>query len=481
MYHPPIALLFLTFFLSFFRSSAQDHALARKLYDQYDRYRENSIHDLRFKHADIVPLVARVQGRAGMEVRQVGQSVEGRSINLVRFGQGKTRVLLWSQMHGDEPTATMAMMDLFNFLSASGDGFDDLRQRIRSELSLYFIPMLNPDGAEAFVRYNAIGVDLNRDAVRLQCPESKVLKKVRDELQPQWGFNLHDQRRVYSAGDHPHTATFSFLAPAYDPGQSVNEVRKRAMQLVVALDQVVQKYLPGQVGKWDDTFEPRAFGDNIQKWGTSTVLIECGGLQGDPEKQEIRKLHFVLYLVAFDAIIRESFRQKTIVDYFAIPQNDDNFFELLVRGVKVPFGSESYVLDLGFQQHDISYDGNRAHYQKAYLADVGDLSVFFGYEEIDGRGMTLEPGQLYPHVLENLAALERLDPKELYRQGYTDVRLRNLPSAEERYEQPFNLLSARSRTADNDIRRGTNPGFFLVEQGVRKYAIVNGRAFRLGK
>ena len=51
-------------------------------------------------------------------VEKIGESVEGRSINHVRAGTGPIGVLLWSQMHGDEPTATAALFDLFEYLRA---------------------------------------------------------------------------------------------------------------------------------------------------------------------------------------------------------------------------------------------------------------------------------------------------------------------------------------------------------------------------
>ena len=50
-------------------------------------------------------------------LKKVGQSVEGRSLNMLSFGTGETRLLLWSQMHGDEPTATAALLAIFNFLA----------------------------------------------------------------------------------------------------------------------------------------------------------------------------------------------------------------------------------------------------------------------------------------------------------------------------------------------------------------------------
>src|SRR5262245_18097826 len=44
----------------------------------------------------------------------VGESLEHRSIDLITVGTGPFRVLLWSQMHGDEPTATAALFDVFD-------------------------------------------------------------------------------------------------------------------------------------------------------------------------------------------------------------------------------------------------------------------------------------------------------------------------------------------------------------------------------
>src|SRR5512140_2302876 len=49
-------------------------------------------------------------------VTEIGRSYEGRPLRLVSAGKGKTAVFGWSQMHGDESTATMAILDILNFL-----------------------------------------------------------------------------------------------------------------------------------------------------------------------------------------------------------------------------------------------------------------------------------------------------------------------------------------------------------------------------
>src|SRR5918999_58884 len=72
-------------------------------------------------------------------LEQIGESVEGRSINHIRVGSGRTGVLLWSQMHGDEPTATAALFDVFEYLTRHRD--EPAVRRMLSRLTLHFVPM----------------------------------------------------------------------------------------------------------------------------------------------------------------------------------------------------------------------------------------------------------------------------------------------------------------------------------------------------
>jgi len=231
--------------------------LAKQLSSAYDNYKESTITNRRFKHQDIVPLIKKRKSNPIFETSVLGQSVKGRDIYLVKMGNGPTKVLLWSQMHGDEPTATMAMMDIFNFFANEKDKFGRFKNNLLNELTLYFVPLLNPDGAELYQRRNAMDIDLNRDALRTSTPEGKILKKIRDQTDADFGFNLHDQSIYYSAGLSPSPATISFLAPAFNYEKEINETRKRAMQLIVRMNEVIQERLPEHVAKYSDNFEPR--------------------------------------------------------------------------------------------------------------------------------------------------------------------------------------------------------------------------------
>ncbi len=452
--------------------------LHRQLYDKYELYRESTIKGRRFKHSDIMPLVQKL--KAPFRTEKAGQSMEGRDIYKVQIGNGPVQVLLWSQMHGDEASATMALMDIFNFMTRD-DQFNALRERLKKELTITFIPLLNPDGAERFKRRNAIDIDLNRDAARLQTPEAKLLKRVRDELKADWGFNLHDQNRYYSAGAGK-TATFSFLAPAYNYAKDVNAIRGNAMHLIGVMNNILQEYIPGQVGRYSDSFEPRAFGDNIQKWGTSTVLIESGGLAEDEDKQEIRRLHFALLLSALDAIATQSYKSVGMDVYESIPFNGSgNFFDLLVREVEIDFKGALYTVDIGFRNDEISYNGNRDFYYRSQIADIGDLSIFHAYQTVDARGMQAFPGKTYAATLKSASELARLDPIQLLKDGYTEIFVSDLGSKARFARLPFRLIQAGKGKENNNVRMSGNPSLYIQKDGETKFIVVNGAAYDLDR
>lgn len=450
--------------------------LLSRLHDAHADYLVAELEDRRFKHEHITALLQRLE--APFRVAVEGYSVEQRSIHTVRYGNGPTTVLLWSQMHGDEPTATAAVMDMFRFLSASGDGFDDVRDLLRERLTLVFIPMLNPDGAETFSRRNALGVDLNRDALRLSTPEAQLLKRVRDELDADWGFNLHDQSRFYGAG-YPteDMATLSFLAPAYDFPKNINPGRERAMQVIAEINAGLQRHIPNKVGRYSDAFEPRAFGDNMQKWGTSTILIESGGYPGDREKQYIRKLNFASILSACHSIASRSYQRYSRADYREIPYNRGGVFnDLLVRGIQYQHSDgKSYLLDVAFDLREREYLAARKFYFQGQIDDIGDLSYQRAYEELPEAGYTAEIGQAFPDVFPDLASVKSVDQKALLRAGYAVVRVQKPGRLWDRAMQDVLVVGAEG-IYDRELAVGLNPPLIIRNSGgVVKYAVINGQ------
>lgn len=365
-----------------------------RLFEAYQNYKELSLTKRRFKHSDILPLIQNLP----FDKTLAGQSFEERDIYKIKLGQGKRKILLWSQMHGNEATATMAIFDILNFLKPQDDEFQDFRKAIFSNLELHFVPMLNPDGAERFIRRTAQGIDMNRDAVALQCPESKILKGLVFDLKPEFSFNLHDQNIRYSAGISPEQATISFLATAYNQETEWNEVRTKARQVISAMNETLKEFIPNNIGRFSDEFEPRAFGDNIQKWGSSLILIESGGYKDDTEKQFIRKLNFVSILSAFEAILNNSYQKFTLEDYLQIPQNQKYLFDLKIVNAKVKSGEVTFEVDLGINLEEKNNITASEFTHKSVIEDMGDLSVFWGIQTLDAKGGFLRPFVDFPII-----------------------------------------------------------------------------------
>ncbi|WP_229367458.1 M14 family zinc carboxypeptidase [Telluribacter humicola] len=456
---------------------AQPTELARRLHDTHTTYREASLTQRRFKHKDVQALIQEREENPMYEITKVGESYEGRDIRMIKVGRGPHKVLLWSQMHGDEPTATMAIFDIFNFLEARNDGFDQFRKQLLDSTTLYFVPMLNPDGAERYQRRTAQGIDMNRDALYLQTPESRILKGLQQSLKPEYGFNLHDQSPRYSAGRSPKAATISFLATAYDYERSINPVRERSMQLIVRMNRMLQHFIPGQVARYADDHEPRAFGDNVQKWGTTLILIESGGYAGDPEKQYIRKLNFVAILSALGAIADESLTQENRNDYYQIPENDKYLFDLLIRNATVKQGGKQYRTDLGINRNEINYANASKFFYHSKIEEYGDLSTHYGSQEIDATDYVIERGKVYPTPFKNMSELSKIDPWELLKQGYTYVTL--TPDANTRTlglyftVHPLHVLR-KGQVYSGPVQMGETASFILKKNGKVRYAIVNG-------
>lgn len=367
-----------------------DSQFSKSLFDSYEQYRYNGISSRRFKHSELLTHLETVKRSLGdlVTMEKVGESAEHRSINLLKLGSGKMKIFLWSQMHGDEPTATMALLDLLNYIAVNRNSSEV--KKILSETTLLIIPMLNPDGAERFQRRTSQGIDMNRDALRLQTPEARILKETRDRFSPEIGFNLHDQDPRYSVGDKGTVAAISLLAPAFNVEKHDNAVRTRAKKVASELNLVLQQFAPDHVGKYDDSFEPRAFGDNIQKWGTSVVLIESGGWKDDPEKMFIRKLNCVGLLAVFHSIATGSYEKTGTLPYENIPMNTKNLFDYIIRKASVTFadGRPSIIADIAVNKEEVREPTGTSW--KGRVIDFGDLSVFSANHEITGDGRSFD-------------------------------------------------------------------------------------------
>jgi hypothetical protein len=312
---------------------------------------------------------------------------------MITVGTGRFRVLLWSQMHGDEPTATAALFDVFEYFQRHRT--DPVVRRILSSLTLYVLPMLNPDGAERFQRRNAQGIDVNRDALAQQTPEGRVLKSVRDRFNPRVGFNLHNQGWGTSVGDPPRPASISLLSVAYDKRRSENAGRKLTKKLCAVIRDALEPFASGQIGRYDDEFEVRAFGDNLTLWGTPVVLIETGPFPASDPDPPLIRLNFIAIVSALDALATGHVERADPKRYEALPMNESRLFYVLVKQATIVAGTgvPPFTADIGIaaNRRVRSVEGQRRVQIQANISDLGDLRTHAGLRTIEASGLVAAP------------------------------------------------------------------------------------------
>ena len=354
----------------------------------YARYAQKKLAGRWITQQDIGPLL---EDLTHQTVSVIGKSFEGRPIRSVEFGQGEMRILIWSQMHGNESTGTKAIFDLLQFFQYPGE-MEFLRDEIQKKCRILLLPLLNPDGAEQYTRVNKQNIDLNRDAVELQAPESRILREQLMSFSPKYCFNLHDQRTIFSIGEQKEPATISFLAPSEEVNRTVTKGRKETMRLIVAMNKLLTQFIPGRIGRYTDEFYPKATGDNFQKEGYHTALIESGHTFDDYQREITRKYTFYAILQGILSIAG-GLGGIPYEKYFDIPDNDKFFLDIIYKNVKF----QGSAMDIGILFIE-KLQGEKVVFEPQ-VEKSGDLSSFNANFIIEKKGLNFEN---YEDVYENI-------------------------------------------------------------------------------
>ena len=337
-------------------------------------FKEQSLFHRYIPSQQISPLLKKHESHFGIDV--IGRSVLGETISTISIGNGKKKILMWSQMHGNESTTTKAIFDLCNLFAESEH---EVIKVILNTCTIVIVPILNPDGANVYTRLNSNDVDLNRDAQDLSQPESRILRALFNEFKPHYCFNLHGQRTIFSAGNNNFPATVSFLAPAQDERCSITENRKKAMEIISVMNDFLQNQIPNQVGIYDDAFNINCVGDTFQSFNTPTILIEAGHYSNDYSREVTRRFVFQSLLTALHHISTTSITGNSYKPYFEIPKNEKLFYDVIIRNANI---------DNQFQDIAVMYQERLIKNKIEFVPiveKVSDLREFYGHREINAN------------------------------------------------------------------------------------------------
>ena len=346
---------------------------------------EENLKGRRILFEDIRPLILKLSSEFKKEV--IGFSENNTPIYKISIGTGSLKILTWSQMHGNESTGTKALFDLFKFFEINAPKYHKIITAILSNCTLEFIVLLNPDGAVKFTRENAHNIDLNRDAVDKKAIESKLLRSTLDSFKPTFCFNLHDQRSIFNVEGTKNPATLSFLAPSEDIDRTLTKGRKETMSVIVAMNNLLQTIIPNHIGRYTDEFYPTATGDNFQKLGYNTILIEAGHYNNDYDRDITRKFNFYALLKGLH-FIATSNSYSNYKPYFDIPNNDTKFLDIIYKNISVIKNNTVCTEDIGIQ-YKFKVNNNRLVKYK-YIENRGELSNLHTFNCINAENLEIK-------------------------------------------------------------------------------------------
>lgn len=322
------------------------------------------------------------------EVTVAGRSVLDEPVYSIVAGSGKIKIFMWSQMHGNEATTTKAIFDFLNLLK----GDTNFATTLKGSFTFLILPILNPDGARLYTRENAVKVDLNRDSLHLTQPESQLLRKTFEDFKPDFCYNMHDQRTIFGVGDIPEPATVSFLAPSYNDERDVNDCRQQAINVIVAMNDTLQEFISGKVGRFDDSFNINCIGDMFQSLNVPTILFEAGHYPNDYEREKTRQFIFFALLSGFNAINENVIVVNKKKEYFNIPQNKIIFYDIIWKNVKINYENKEKIANFASQYKEVLFE-NSIIFQ-AIISEIGNLDGFYGHKEFDVLGVGFQDEEL---------------------------------------------------------------------------------------
>lgn len=326
------------------------------------------------------------------ELKIIGKSFLGNPIYQFSIGNGPVNILAWSQMHGNESTGTLAMLDLLYSLEQN----PEQKTRLFKGLSLDFIFLLNPDGAKKWTRRNAVGIDINRDYKSEASPEIRILKKAIKTKNYEYALNLHDQRTVFTT-DGVHPATLSFLSPSFDKARNLNEHRKQSMAIISHIFSSLRNQMGNRIGRYSDEFYPTSVGDNLMQRGISSILFEAGHWEDDYLRTETRKYFtFALYyaLGAISMIAGQTYNYDL---YFDIPENQETHVDIIYHGLRLKTDVEITV-DVAIKFREEIKKGKEEISFVPVVTEIGDLQTKKAWQEVDASDRVLTDVSKFPEI-----------------------------------------------------------------------------------
>ncbi len=173
-----------------------------------------------YRLSDLDRFLEEIRDDALVEIRPIGKTVEGRTLEIIRVGNPEApySVVLRARAHPWESGGNWVTEGLIRSLLDKSENNAEYLKRY----CVYIMPMANKDGVErGMSRFNIMGKDLNRDwgspADPILCPENHALETWLREMidkgrKPDLLIDIHNDSKGNLLVSHPNVNLESYLA-----------------------------------------------------------------------------------------------------------------------------------------------------------------------------------------------------------------------------------------------------------------------------
>ena len=158
--------------------------------------------------------------------------------------------------------------------------------------------------------------------------------------------------------------------------------------------------------------------------------------------------------------------------YDAIPFNERQLFDLKLTDLTYELRGEEYTVDVAINRFEMEYDSHSKFYFYSSIQELGDLSIYYGFEELDAKGLKYERGRVHDQPVP-YSQLENLNFMDLLKKGVTHVRVNDAPANVRYTNFPIGVLRGNSSLNDR-LSLGQHATFLLTKRDKPVYAVVNG-------
>ncbi len=142
-------------------------------------------------------LIQRTAACPGVELIELGRSIEEQPVDCLRMGNGPVQVWLYARQHPGESMAEWWMEGALELLT---DPRSNTALKLREKCTVHVVPNMNPDGSRrGHLRTNAVGVNLNREWAEPSAersPEVLCVRNAMDETGVHWAMDIHGDEAI---------------------------------------------------------------------------------------------------------------------------------------------------------------------------------------------------------------------------------------------------------------------------------------------